>query len=485
MTSSDLKAWRRTQLLMWAIGTILLLRLASLSFYPLMDTTEARYAEISRIMVETGDWVTPWYPNGMPFWGKPPLSFWVTALSFQLFGVNEMAARLPQLAIAIGVGWLVWSFARCHSEMRAAVHAVALLAGATLFLISSGAVMTDMTLTLGVTMVMVGFWQSVQARKADCRLLVAMAIGIAIGLLAKGPVSIVLWGVPIAGWMLLTGCGKQALQRVPWLGITLLALLITGPWYVWAEMRSPGFLRYFIVGEHWHRFVVPGWIGDLYGTAHQFPRGSIWVFAAIAAIPWPPLLAALWLVRSRAIPVVQPPECLARRSEHIYMALWALTPCLFFSLAGNVLWTYVLPGLPALAILGGYWTASHARAALTDGTLGLGLAISSVSMIGLLLFAQYDRESVDKRSTKALIQAYRLEAGSSDAGLYFLGSVPFSASFYSRGIARPLVDIGGISPGRSDYLVIDEHIYKTISSALEARATLITIRGGRALVRFK
>jgi hypothetical protein len=57
------------------------------------------------------------------------------------------------------------------------------------------------------------------------------------------------------------------------------------PRYVLAELRTPGFLQYFLMGEHWHRFVTPGWTGDLSGKAHAFPRGSIWPFAIAACLP--------------------------------------------------------------------------------------------------------------------------------------------------------------------------------------------------------
>ena len=64
------------------------------------------------------------------------------------------------------------------------------------------------------------------------------------------------------------------------------------PWYGLAELRTPGFLEYFLVGEHWHRFTVPGWDGDRYGHAHVFARGTIWLFAALAALPWSLLIPA-------------------------------------------------------------------------------------------------------------------------------------------------------------------------------------------------
>ena len=85
-----------------------LVRLLTLGSYPLMDTTEARYAEISRVMVERNDWITPWNDATTPFWGKPPLAFWVTALSLRLFGINEFAARLPHWFMGLAIAWLIW-----------------------------------------------------------------------------------------------------------------------------------------------------------------------------------------------------------------------------------------------------------------------------------------------------------------------------------------------------------------------------------------
>ncbi|WP_457333927.1 ArnT family glycosyltransferase [Rhizobacter sp. P5_C2] len=84
---------RATAALVLLIAAMVLLRLCGMAWLPLMDTTEARYAEVGRKMLELGDWITPWHDYGVPFWAKPPLSFWLTALSMKCFGVNEWAAR--------------------------------------------------------------------------------------------------------------------------------------------------------------------------------------------------------------------------------------------------------------------------------------------------------------------------------------------------------------------------------------------------------
>lgn len=85
---------------------------------PVKDTTEARYAEIARKMLETGDWITPQFEYGVPFWGKPPLHTWLSAAGMGAFGVNEFAARLPIFALACALLDPLNSF---YGEMRKVV----------------------------------------------------------------------------------------------------------------------------------------------------------------------------------------------------------------------------------------------------------------------------------------------------------------------------------------------------------------------------
>ena len=146
------------------------------------------------------------------------------------------------------------------------------------------------------------------------------------------------------------------------------------PWYWLAELRTPGFLEYFLVGEHWYRFMVPGWDGDRYGHAHVFARGTIWLFAVLAALPWSLLIpVAAW--RFRHCTRAAPP---ADRPLLGYLLLWALTPCVLFTLSRNILWTYVLPGLPALALLAAIWLARLPIEAVERRLLPAGVAFTAV-----------------------------------------------------------------------------------------------------------
>src|SRR5690242_9690759 len=93
-------------------AAIVAARLLTLASYPILDKSEARYAYIGELMVQTGNWVTPFIAPGVPFWAKPILSFWMTAASLEAFGFNAFAARLPTLLIFFAVGSLVFMLGR-------------------------------------------------------------------------------------------------------------------------------------------------------------------------------------------------------------------------------------------------------------------------------------------------------------------------------------------------------------------------------------
>ena len=99
------------QLTLLAFVAFILFRLVSIGLYPLMDTTEARYGEIARIMVDSNNWLTPQIDYNIPFWGKPPMHTWASALSIHLLGDSEFAIRLPHLITGLMTLLVVFLFA--------------------------------------------------------------------------------------------------------------------------------------------------------------------------------------------------------------------------------------------------------------------------------------------------------------------------------------------------------------------------------------
>lgn len=433
----------------WLAACILLVvavRVATLGAYPLMDTTEARYAEIARKMLETGDWLMPQFDYGVPFWGKPPLSTWLAAATMAAFGVNEFAARLPSLALLAGCAALVHALAALRGGADQARWSLALFVATALVFVSAGGVMTDPALALGTTLAMAGFWTAVHGDARHRRLAGAgFFAGLAIGLLAKGPVAVVLTFVPLAAATVWTRSWRAAWQHLPWIGGSIAATLVTLAWYWAAERASPGFLDYFLVGEHWKRFVEPGWKGDLYGSAHARPRGTIWAFWIAAALPWS-IGALAWLVRSVARGR-EGARAFAADPWRAYLLLWAATPMLFFTMSGNILVTYVLPGLPAFALLvGDLWRPGGAgnsppdddalRPAIRQAVVAA--AIGPVLLVAGLALLHGSLES--ERSQKALVRDYERARGTGPAHLVYFPQRPHSAEFYSRGTAARASD---------------------------------------------
>lgn len=421
-----------------ALALALLVRLLALGLYPVAETTEARYAEVARKMAALNDWITPWYDAGVPFWGKPPLAIWLSAGGMKFFGVNEFAARLPHFLMALAILGLLWDWRR-RDGARAAQYAVTLLAGAVLFYIAAGAVMTDMALALGLMLVLRGFWRALHVPPPAARCEgYAVFVGLALGLLAKGPIALVLAGVPLALWTVLTRNMRAVRRGLPWAAGVALMLALALPWYIAAELKTPGFLDYFLIGEHWQRFTVAGWSGDRYGSAHAFARGSIWLFALAACLPWVLLLPSLAIGRARAVSaaasILAPAE--HARARRWYLALWALTPAVFFTPAGNILWTYMLPALPPLAALAAEWLAADPRVRRVERTLAAGVLVTTTVFAAAIAA---NRALDIANSAAPVVHAYAARQRAAEP-LLFVGDYPYSAAFYSRGRAEGIAD---------------------------------------------
>jgi 4-amino-4-deoxy-L-arabinose transferase-like glycosyltransferase len=462
-------------------------RLATLGAYPLMDSTESRYAEIARKMLETANWLTPQFDYGVPFWGKPPLSTWLSAASMGAIGVGEFAARLPSLLLTLLCGIPIALHAMLRGGRDLALWTLGLFASTGLVFIAAGAVMTDPALMLGTTLSMSGFWLAV---RGPDRMRAASACaffgGLAIGLLAKGPIAVVLTFLPIGAFTLIARCWHDAWTRLPWIaGLAMTAAFVV-PWYWAAERATPGFLDYFIVGEHWKRFVEAGWSGDLYGAAHAHRRGLIWLYWLAAALPWS-ALALVWLgrtfVRRRAVAAT-----LVSDRWRLYLLLWTVAPMVFFTVSGNILATYVLPGLPAFALLvGDLWRPgegdNRSLRAPIRALLVAGLALPILFVAGIV--AERDRFD-NALSHKALVETWTAQRANNRERLVYVGRPPPSADFYSRGKAMRVPDVAALAPLlddlAADFIALRADDLARLSDAARSRLVPLGEFGGYRLL---
>jgi 4-amino-4-deoxy-L-arabinose transferase-like glycosyltransferase len=398
---------------------------------PLTDTTEARYGEIARKMVETSDWVTPQHDYGVPYLAKPPLAFWLSALAIEIGGASEIAPRVPSLALAVTFCAAFFCWLRRLFGRAAATAGVVMMSSSLIFFISMGTVMTDMILTISAAAALIAFWQRYHGGSVITELI--LYVSLALGLLTKGPLAAVLVLVPILVWSAWTHRLGPVWRRFAWLRGGLLTLALSAPWYLAAEWRTPGFLEYFIGGEHFGRFLTPGWSGDLYGRAHDMPLGTIWIFLWISLLPWSVILIPAAIQSKPSLRT----NVSLRRDLIVFALAWAMTPLLLFTFAANIVIPYALPAIPAIMLL---------AVALLSGPPAADLKLIkwswfgplSVAVIGALFAIRPDL--ADPYTQKPLIEAIRDRHPEGHWPIYYWHERHFSAEYYGRGSTSTIED---------------------------------------------
>jgi 4-amino-4-deoxy-L-arabinose transferase-like glycosyltransferase len=305
---------------------------------------ESYFALGSRLMIESGDWLTPHAPDEMPL-NKPPLTYWLIGAAYKLFGANFGSARLPSVLAALCVLGIVYSFGTRLYGKRAGLLAVAVLATSFLFLSFARLAMSDMLLTLFVTGAMACFILVLNTPgSSSTGLALCGYAALALGVLAKGPVAIVLVAAPI-GLELGLRRSREDLKKLrlfPGLG---LLVLIAAPYFLAVYARSGAApLWFFFLGENLQRFT-----GSIYGASGRPVWFELPAFFSDFA-PWSVLVpCALWFDwRGRANA--------SRATRPLY--LWLVSTIVLFSLSSFKLDYYLLPAMPAAALIVAPWIAN-------------------------------------------------------------------------------------------------------------------------------
>ncbi len=306
------------------------------SSHSLWNPDEPRFAEISRVMVAHGDWLTPTL-NGEPYSNKPPLLFWSIASIAKVTGrVSELAARLPSALAAIGVLVLTGVMAARIGGRRAGWLAVAVLATSHRFAWQARWCQTDMLLTLWVMVALAAYQEAVRRGRLGNLGLVALYGGTAIGVLAKGLAAPVVTGLAILADLIRRRAFRELLHYRLVTG-TVVFLAIAAPWFVaMGVVHGSDFPAQFFLRQHLQRFVDP------FDHAHN-AFYYLYTFPA-EFLPWTVILpgVALLLHRDRAL--------LGR----LWFPLgWFVLTFVFFSAAGAKRGLYLLPAYPAAAIVVG------------------------------------------------------------------------------------------------------------------------------------
>jgi 4-amino-4-deoxy-L-arabinose transferase len=318
------------------VGIFVLLYILPLGVRPMVVPDEFRYAEISREMVETGDWIVP-HLNGLKYFEKPILGHWLHALSIELLGTNSFAIRLPS-ALAVGLSALILFLLirRVTKEIPAALLATSVfLTCIEVYGVGTFCVL-DSIFSMFITASMVVFFFAFMEIHPLKRTFYLIGSGIACGLafLTKGFLAFVIPAIVIVPFVIWQHQLRELL-RVFWLPV-IAAVLTAIPWSVMVHLKDPDFWHYFLWVEHIDRFVSPN------GGQHP---GPIWFFVPVilgGTLPWTTQISGV-IYRLR-INLSNDP--LLR-----FSVCWFLFPFLFFSICRGKLATYILPCFPPLIVL--------------------------------------------------------------------------------------------------------------------------------------
>jgi 4-amino-4-deoxy-L-arabinose transferase-like glycosyltransferase len=329
------------------VGFCIFLFFYGLGSFGLLGADEPRYAQVAREMLARHDWTTPTL-GGKAWLEKPVLYYWQAMLAYVVFGVSDWAARIPSAADATLMVLAVYLFLR---RLRFGFH----LDGALMTASAAGivgfahAASPDMPLAATFTVAMLAWyawWET-----GEKPYLAGFYGFLALATLAKGPVAPVLAGAIVILFALLAKDSRIVLKTL-WIPGMLLFSVVALPWYVAVQVHNPEFFRVFVLEHNLARF----------GTNLYHHKQPFWFYVPVAAIgltPWIvfTVVSGIEMVRawwSERTALFESGDAL-----NVFLLLWLAVPVLFFSLSQSKLPGYILPALPAGALLVAEYVRRH------------------------------------------------------------------------------------------------------------------------------
>jgi len=389
---------------------------------PLAVPDEGRYVSVAWDMLRTGDWLVPKL-DGLPYFHKPPLFYWLTAAALSVSDSSLLAARFAPWVGGCLAAASVFLFARRWMGRDFAQWVLLATLTAPLLFFGSQYANLDMLVAGCITATILAFAHvallNPYSNERKRALLAAYAL-CALGVLAKGLIGIVLPGMVIFLWLAWERRWKEMLRLLSLPGIVLF-FAIASPWFVLMQERFAGFMHYFFVVQHFQRFATTG-----FNNARPF-----WFYLAVLAVlvlPW-----ILWLLESKKFTWRGPD---APTSSRRLMLVWAASITLFFSLPNSKLVGYILPVVVPLV-----WLAVDAGMGTRWARLWRATPVAAAALC--LVAAVVISLTVDRSQTE-LGQMLRGRLQPGDA-VVALEEYRFAIPFEAR-MTRPMLVVSDWSP---------------------------------------
>jgi 4-amino-4-deoxy-L-arabinose transferase-like glycosyltransferase len=444
--------WRRAiWLVVWAVVVVLALGYG-IGGYGLIEPDEGRNAEVAREMAATGNYLLP-HLNGLPYLDKPVVFFAAAAAMIEVFGPNEFAVRLAPLLFALAIALMVGGFARGMFGLEASLVAGLATVTAPLALALSRTVIMDTALSFFVVAALISFFEAVEKRQRAGEMALGWTLlawaAMAAGVLTKGPVALAVPLLVAAPYAVYRRASKAVWHPLG----PLILVAVAAPW-VWAVSREiPNFLHYVVVTETWARM-----------TSDELRRTEpIWFFLPVLLIgtfPWSILALSGRRTKGAA-------KDAGDRHIRVFLWLWLLVPLVFFSLSRGKQEQYVLPLVPAVALLVASRWHGRPRGLLAAavGWGGLGLVVVGMAIAGVPGFVS-GRVPVEIAARAALGFGIAAVVGAVLVWLSTAGRLKLAAI----GLSLPLV-VFPIVAAPVLKAVADDRSTRRLADAVELRLT--------------
>ncbi|MDR0662181.1 MAG: glycosyltransferase family 39 protein [Holosporales bacterium] len=307
---------------------------------PFSTPDEGRYVEIPREMTVTGDWITPRL-NGLKYFEKPVLFYWLQALTIKVFGLHFWSMRLWVAFFAILGGLLVYGAGRTFFSRQTGFYAAGILATTLLYYIHSRYILLDLVVAIFISGTLVLAYGALQFPARKNPLLLGAYACAALACLTKGLIGIVLPGLIFVVWGLVTGNFLRIFSLFSWRGTTLF-FLIAAPWHILVCWKNPDFAYFYFIREHFLRYTTTM-------HNHSFPFYFFFGIIILGWIPWVSLLGTLTIDTWRRLRAGR--SLSAEESAAQFFFWWAAVVLAFFSFSSSKLIPYILPLFPPLALL--------------------------------------------------------------------------------------------------------------------------------------
>ena len=408
----------------WVLGLLAVWLLCSAGIRPLLLPDEGRYAEVAREMWR-GDGLVPLL-NGVPFFHKPPLTYWVDMLGMSVFGVSVFTARLGPALGAWLMGAALWLTLRRAQGPRVAGICLLVLATSPFYFIGGQYANHDMLVAGTITAAVLCFVRALEAGAPVLRWLVAGWVFCGLAVLSKGLIGVVLPAIVVGPWLLAQGRWRDMLRLLHPAAV-LAGVAVAAPWMWLMQQRYPDFFDYFIIEQHFRRYA-----GRTFNNVQPWPF-YLWVLPVLT-LPWAPWLVASVLRLRREGPGTGINAGI-RTDERRWAGLlvwWAVVVLLFFSLPASKLVGYVMPAMaPFCALLAMAFTTPGSPGARWFKPMVVAAAVFCLALIAALAW-------VAPKSSRDVALVLRAQVTPADLVVFVENSFN-DVNFEARLVQVPLV----------------------------------------------